>query len=529
MLEGRQRDSHFGATVRGMASDFSRIVDTDVFEVFDRRGRLLASAGSATTSPAARADLVHSALRGLPAQGLMVDGEGQYQAATIPVRADGRTVGALLLGSRVGESLARELKSQMLCEVTFLNGRRITGTTLGAPGDLAELFRTVQSIGPAAAPDLERLGVLKVRTAHTTYLTLVRRIPGSNPKGVQWYVMQRSFDPETSFLHVMRLDMLALAGIAVLIALASGWLLGEHIVRPLQALVRGARAMESGDYGHPLRVQHRDEIGYLVERFVEMRQREKAYVGSLEQAARLKSEFISVASHELRTPISVVAAYRDLLAGGQLGPVTDKQRDALEVMREYVERLTRVAEDATRVAEVQSERVVLDMRPCDPESMLRFAVANATAQGSSRNVRVELRCASFEHLVLADERALSQAITQLVTNAIRFTPDGGAVTVEVTRPEDRLRIAVRDQGVGIAPEKLQALLSDGARVEPSLNHQSSSALDYKSAGLGLGLSIARSIVEGHGGKLLAESREGAGSTFVLDLPCVPVEGGRDAA
>jgi signal transduction histidine kinase len=529
MLNGGQRDYRFTATVKGMARDFSLITRTDIFEVLDRQGRLLASVGGASTSRGVRDALVRRALKGETVEGLLAEDRACYQAAATPVLADGRVVGVLLLGAQVGGALASELKSEMQCEVTFLAGGTVTGTTLEAPEDRSELLKLVRSVDPGRTPDLKKLGILRLKTPKTVYLTMLRQLPGAAPGGEQLYVMQRSFDPETSFQNVMQRDMVKLALIAVLVALVTGLLLSDQIVRPLQALVRGAQAMETGDYSHPLQVLRRDEIGYLVERFVEMRKRESAYVNSLEQVAKLKSQFISVASHELRTPISVLASYCDLLSGGNLGPVAPKQREALETMRGYITRLTRIAEDATQMAQVQGERLVLHLQPCAIRPMVQQAVGTAIAQRRRRPVAVRLTCDTFDAPVQVDERVLSVAITHLVTNAIRFTPDGGEVQVHATETNRRLRVEVTDRGVGIAPDRLEALLTHGVPVGASLDHRSSDGLDFKSSGLGLGLPIARAVVEAHDGVLRAESREGEGSTFAFEIPLVYSESERAAA
>jgi signal transduction histidine kinase len=326
----------------------------------------------------------------------------------------------------------------------------------------------------------------------------------------------------------MQKDMFLLAALAVLIALLSGWAFSEQVLRPLQSLVRGAHEMEQGNYDHPLEVHGGDELGYLSERFVEMRRREQAYVSSLEQSARLKSEFIAIASHELRTPISVLAGYRDVIAGGSLGPVTPKQAEALEAMRGYLSRLTRVAEDATHVAQVRGERLVLKFEAQEIEPIVRRAVGAALAEGANRTVKVDVTCKRLETPAMVDGKSLAQAIAHLVSNAIRYTPDGGHVDVAAFVRDSRVRIEVRDSGVGIAEDRLQSLLA-GASMGETLQQQAANSADFKSTGLGLGLSIARSIAEAHGGTLTAESREGQGSLFTLEFPLMRDEEQRAAA
>jgi signal transduction histidine kinase len=518
MLGPSQRDSRFIATVKGMAHDFNRITQTQIFEVVDRNGRMLASVGASHSTAAARDSMVRIALRGRAVEGVLVERDSHYQLAVTPVMADGRVVGALLLGAQVGEMLARELRSQMRCEVTFLSGRTVTGTTLKTPGDLTALFRTLEELKLGPESDLAALGVIQVRSANDTWLTLVRRLPGASPEAQQSYVLQRSYDPETSFLHVMQRDMTMLAVIAVLLALLAGWMFSDQIVKPLQSLVRGAREMEAGNYEHPIPMRRGDEIGYLIERFVDMRQRERAYVNSLEQAARLKSEFISIASHELRTPISVLSGYRDILASGGLGPLTEKQKEALDKMRGFLARLTRVADDATQVAQVRGERLVLEFEPCEVEPLVSRAVGAALMQAPARSVKVEMKCSGIGEPVEADAESLTQAITQLVANGIRFTPDGGHVDVIARVAEARLRIEVHDNGVGIPADQIETMFERGLPIRESKHHHSSDGLDFDSAGLGMGLPMARSVAEAHGGALSVTSREGEGSTFVIEIP-----------
>ena len=530
MLGLGQRDWRFVGTVKGMATDFNRITQTDLFEVVDRHGMVLASVGNAQSSRDGRMPMVREALHGRPVEGILSEDGAHYQVALTPVVADGRIVGVLILGARIGESLATQLHKQMLCEVTFLSGTKVTGTTLSQPGDLAALVKRVEALNVGPNSDLSRLGVLQVKGGTDTYLTLVRRIPESDTETPHLYVLQRSYDPETSFLRLMQKDMFLLAALAVVIALLSGWTFSEQILRPLQSLVRGAHEMERGNYDHPLEVRRGDELGYLAERFIEMRRREQAYVGSLEQAARLKSEFISGTSHGLRTPISVLAGYRDVLASGNLGPVSPKQAEVLKAMGDYLQKLTQVAEDATQVSQVRGQRLLLKFEATQVEPVVRRAVGAALAEGATRKVKVEVTCKRLEAPAEIDGASLGKAIAHLVSNAIRFTPDGGRVDVSAFTRDQRLRIEVRDSGVGIAEDRLHALLNDDTPlVESKADKAAPGGLDFKSSGLGLGLAIARAIAQAHNGTLTAESREGQGSLFVLDVPLTREAQHRDAA
>lgn len=522
MLGLSQRDARFDATVRGMAHDFNRITQTDLFEVYDRHGRQLASVGGAHSTPEARRALLQRAQGGEPAAGVITAGGARYQAVAVPVRADRREVGTLLLGAEVGASLAQELRKQMHCEVTFVSGGALAGTTLNSARDRGALLAALRRAALGPESNLTRLGVLRVH-GEREHLTLVRRMPGAAAQTAQFYVLQRAFDPEALFQRTIRNDLLALAAVAVMLAIGTSLAFGEQILRPLQKLVRGAREMEAGNYNHPIGVDRDDELGYLADQFTRMRSREQAYVASLERATRLKSEFISIASHELRTPISVLAGYRDLLAEGSLGPLSPRQARIVESMREYLERLNRVAEDAAMVAEMRNERLTLDRRPVPVQAVVKLAIEAALAAASGRSVQVEPRVETPEVLVEVDNQALSQALTHLVTNGIRFTPDGGRVTVTARAADGMLAVSVADTGVGMDASIVASLKEHGAAERDAAHHRSAVGLEFGSGGLGLGFSLARGIVAAHGGHIEIDSRPDQGSVFTVLIPIADVE------
>jgi hypothetical protein len=282
--------------------------------------------------------------------------------------------------------------------------------------------------------------------------------------------------------------------------------------------------MERGNYDFPLAIRSRDEIGFLARRFEEMRQHERDYVSSLEEVARLKGEFLDVASHELRTPISIIKGYHELFAAEVLGPLTAPQREALEAIGQGLEGLGRIAEDATWMAQLEGERPMLEETDHDVTRVLESAVKAATGGARDRAVAVSIAVAPELGFARLDGARMSQAIASLVRNGIRFTPDGGAVEVAAWREEEDLVIEVRDNGIGIAAEEQRHLFNRPVVLRDSMHHHSSSSLEFKSAGLGLGLGIARAIVEAHGGSIGVRSEQGAGSTFTIRVPYQSGEG-----
>src|SRR6185436_9707269 len=197
----------------------------------------------------------------------------------------------------------------------------------------------------------------------------------------------------------------------------------------------------------------------LTLRFREMRQQQRVYVKSLEEVVRLRGEFIDVASHELRTPLSILKGFLELLSHERLGPLTPNQREAVTAMEGGVTALTRVAEEAFRVSQIQSERLVLSPEPHDVRASVEEAVERARVAGRDRSVTILAEGGDGLDGVVADRVRLTEAIFHLVCNGVRFTADGGAVRVRAERDGEGVAIRVSDTGVGIAPEKLSKLLA----------------------------------------------------------------------
>ncbi len=510
-------DEQIRQTVAGVAGSFHEITGTDLFEIVNARDATLASVGRASVGEASRRGLVRAALAGQTATGVLVDADRHYLVAITPVLAGGRIVGALLLGDAIAHPLAARLRDLTHSEVTFVCNGTASGSSLAAREEQGAVVATALRVGAGAAGGAEP-PTFETRMLGHTYLTRVARIPGAAAGSGQFYVMQRLMDAEVLLLRETQRRLELLGMFAALVALLLGFLVAHTVTAPLSRLVRGAVEMERGNYDYQLAARGRDEVGYLTARFVEMRRQQRAYVQSLKDLARVKSEFIDVASHELRIPITFLTSYRELMADGALGPVTDEQKFALEAMKEGIERLVRVADNATSIAELTDDRIELTRAEHPLRELLRAAVTRARAAAEGRGVWVETVCDEAGLMVDVDGPHFTHALTQLVANAIRFTPDGGHVTVEGRVDDDALVVTVSDDGVGIAPERLDQLFEHAVAVSDAQHHHSSSHLDFNSKGMGLGLTIAQGLVLAHGGTVEVESEPGRGSRFTIRIP-----------
>jgi PAS domain S-box-containing protein len=282
------------------------------------------------------------------------------------------------------------------------------------------------------------------------------------------------------------------------------------------------RTRDSRDMPMLMNAIRRERGGLMVSDsvFVRMIQRNE-YEAQLLQARRIaeqanaaKASFLSMMSHDLRTPLTAISGYADLLAAGVLRTDTpasenDEQRFSIDRIRDAARELMGMINDILSFAQLESGHV--EVRPVPVP--VRAAIARAEALIRLRLEEAELTF-TFEpcdEVVLADPDRLQQILLNLLTNAIKFTGRGGRVTVSCSRTRDRLAIHVRDSGVGIPPNDLQRIF------EPFVQLDRQTAKDT-SRGVGLGLAISRDLARAMNGELTAESAPGEGSVFILDLP-----------
>ena len=234
----------------------------------------------------------------------------------------------------------------------------------------------------------------------------------------------------------------------------------------------------------------------------------------LDQAGKLKDQFLANVSHELRTPLNSVIGFSELLLTGQVegAALSDTQRDYLETISRNGRHLLQLINELLDLSKIAAGRMDLRLEPVPLDALLREAVDSVRAQLEARRHRLALEPAPEPVSVRADRGRVLQILLNLLSNAIKFTPDGGHVML-TARVEDggrHVRVAVRDTGIGIAPEDRAKLFQEFVQLDaaPSRRYE----------GTGLGLALSKRLVELHGGAIGVESALGQGSTFWFTLP-----------
>lgn len=210
--------------------------------------------------------------------------------------------------------------------------------------------------------------------------------------------------------------------------------------------------------------------------------------------------------HEIRTPLTIITGFAELMADGAAGALTERQRMYLDQIRDRAEDIGLLIDSALDFDRLHAGCLTLAVRPVVPGQMLERVVMAFSVVATQREIDLSFRAAPNLPTVCADPLRLLQILNNLVSNALKFTPNGGAVVLGACQVGDGIAFSVSDTGMGIPASALDLVFERYYQVEPS------------TVGSGLGLMIAKSLVEAHGGTISVQSEHGAGSTFTFVLP-----------
>ena len=288
-----------------------------------------------------------------------------------------------------------------------------------------------------------------------------------------------------------RLECSAGLGLAIAIVPATGiaYLLARRLASGFKAVLA-----ESGATAEELR------------KTVEQLQRERA---EIERVERVRKDFVINVSHELRTPLASIQGYAETLMDGALEDPEYNMR-FLGIIRHNAERLARITQDLLTLSRVEQKRQKFDFEPFSVNGLLKQALEQMRPMADKREIRLELEPASADAAVWCDSEAVSQILSNLLDNALKYTPVGGSITVGGVPAGRFVEIYVRDTGIGIPAEELPRLFERFYRVDKARSREM--------GGTGLGLSIVKHLVAAHNGVTRVDSRAGEGSTFFFTLP-----------
>ena len=294
--------------------------------------------------------------------------------------------------------------------------------------------------------------------------------------------------------------------LALVVAAVIAVRLTQSVSKPVQELERGMRMVADGEFDARLAISpsRGDEFGRLAASFQEMSRQ-------LAELDKLKAEFVSVASHELKTPINVILGYTQLLQEELYGPLTEKQRNVADVLEKQAKTLSRLVRQLLDVTRFEAGAGKIDVRPVELRGLLANLEEAFQVLADQRGIRFHVSMQDgLSQIVHWDADRINEVLGNLVSNAFKFTERGGEVELTVLPTDHSVQMEVRDTGAGIPADQVHRIFDKFFQAD------NQGAAEH--GGSGLGLAIARQIVEAHNGSIICDSTPGVGTAFTIVLP-----------
>jgi len=235
----------------------------------------------------------------------------------------------------------------------------------------------------------------------------------------------------------------------------------------------------------------------------------------LKKLDKIKSNFLSVTSHELRTPMSVIKGYIQMMLKGNLGTISNEQKKALDIILRNSNQLDALIQDILDISRLESGTMKFIPERTNVKNMLEQTIETMQSIADTKNIKISISLEENTPDLIIDQERVKQVIVNLLNNAIKFSCEGSIIAIFVRKTGDYVLFEIQDFGRGIPKDKQDKIFE--------IFYQVDSEIDRKFGGVGLGLAISRGIILAHGGNIWVESEPGKGSTFRLTLPITPVQ------
>ena len=305
--------------------------------------------------------------------------------------------------------------------------------------------------------------------------------------------------PANDYIARINQDLLVGALGAAALSLLLGLFLSSTLTRPLKELINATRDVAQGNLEREVPVRSKDELGELTKSFNQMS-------AQLKQSRDLRRNMTADIAHELRTPLSIILGHTEALSENKLDP----SPETFDIIYDEAKRLSLLIEDLRTLSLSEAGELTLTLQPVSPSDLIDRAASAYLPKARSLNISLETDADANLPDINADSYRILQVLTNLLDNALRYTPSGGQLKLSAQSVLDGIKFRVRDSGPGISEVDLPHIFDRFYRGDKSRNRQD--------GGSGLGLAISKSIIEAHGGQIWAESAAGEGTTIVFVLP-----------
>lgn len=320
-----------------------------------------------------------------------------------------------------------------------------------------------------------------------------------------WVNGQEAFltQEEKQFRENSYQAMLFATAIAIMLALAIGFLFARSLVAPINRMTKTAKAIKEGDLGARTNLKGDDEIARLGETF-------DAMAESVEKDREMERRLTTDVAHELRTPLMAIQSTVEAMVDGIFEP--DMER--LETLNSEVQRLGRLVDALLRLFRLENRSTPMKEEKVNVGELVESIVVTHEAFVTDSDLELDSKI-DDDVYVLGDADMIRQATVNLISNAVRYTPEGGKIMVEVRKGDIMAAIAVKDTGIGLSPEEVKMVFSRFWRADAGRTRES--------GGLGIGLAVVKEIVNRHGGWVNVEGKPNEGATFTIYIPLYDAE------
>lgn len=289
--------------------------------------------------------------------------------------------------------------------------------------------------------------------------------------------------------------------------------LSLHITEPIDALVKSVKKMEEGVF-EPVNISTGDDLDILGEAFNSMGKEVTQVIKNLRELDEAKTQFLSITSHELRTPMTPIKAQLQLLLKEHLGKLNQRQKKSLGMIERNTERLDRLLKELLTISRIQSGRLKLNPVKQPMQQIVEETVSFMKPFADEKKITIEKQIEWVQDVEF-DRDKITEVMQNLISNAIKFTPEGGKITVSLKKYGNGALVSVKDTGIGLSKEDCENIFKPFFQADTWRSRET--------GGTGLGLAICKGIVEAHGGKIWCEGKPNEGSTFSFFLPPKPGE------
>ena len=324
-----------------------------------------------------------------------------------------------------------------------------------------------------------------------------------------------------NFIYTQIVTVFSSIFVMIFLFMFSFFIARTYILNPLTELKAGAKRIADGDFTHIIYIKNKGEFYDLAKQFnfmalklnkVYQEQEEKIAIRTrdLMAANKHKSEFLSNMSHELRTPLNAIIGFSEIMSQEMFGDLNDKQKEYMNDITKSGIHLLSLINDILDLSKVEAGRMELHLTTLDMNHMIQESCSIVNEIAKSRSIKLTFNpIENLRHLIV-DERKTKQIILNLVSNAIKFTPENGEVTIAIVDKTKYLEVSITDTGIGISEDDLKKLFQSFKQVGTDITK--------KAQGSGLGLVLAKQFIELHGGRIWVKSELKKGTSFIFSLP-----------